>query len=152
MRLQRLKCRAARYGFETEILTRAAWAGVPIREVAVSCAYSVPQGRVTHFRPWRDSFAGAGMHILLLVRSIMPWPIARIVDADDLDDDGFTGTLWRRFLRWVSPRPRLAGRATDPRERPRFAAGLAARRLHRQSAAVRRADDAEPLLPRGGCD
>src|SRR5690349_6960683 len=60
-----VRCRASRYGFETEILTRAAWAGYEVREVPVTCSY-LPHGqRVSHFRPWRDSFRAVPMHARL---------------------------------------------------------------------------------------
>src|SRR4051794_12803398 len=37
--LRLVNCRAGRYGFETEIITRAGWAGAGVREVPVSCTY-----------------------------------------------------------------------------------------------------------------
>jgi glycosyltransferase involved in cell wall biosynthesis len=67
--IEPLACGAGRFGFETEILTRAAWAGVEIEQIAVACRYELPGGRVSHFRPWRDSLAAVGMHVKLLVQS-----------------------------------------------------------------------------------
>ena len=113
-----LRCHAGRYGYETEILTRAAWAGVPIEQTAVSCRYDLPEGRVSHFRPWRDSLAAAQMHIRLFCRSAFPWPTPRIGPAE-------TGTLWRRFVQWISPIRAWQAVRSDPAERPRFATGLA---------------------------
>ena len=66
-------CRAGRYGFETEILTRAAWAGYEVREVRVTCSY-LPHGqRVSHFRPWRDSFRAVPMHARLTSLALLDW-------------------------------------------------------------------------------
>lgn len=119
-----LRCRAGRYGFETEVLTRAAWAGVPIEQTPVRCAYTVPAGRVSHFRPWRDSLSAARMHVHLLLVSLTPWPERR--------DDGTgrgpapTGKIWRRLTAWLSPRRAWRAVRCDPRERSRFAAGVAA--------------------------
>jgi uncharacterized protein (DUF2062 family) len=96
--IERLPCRTERFNFETEILTRAAWAGIPIQECPVQCVYDLPDGRISHFRPWRDSLSSVGMHVRLLTT---------------------------RFLWWISPvRARRALR-DDPLERSRYAAGLA---------------------------
>lgn len=116
--MRTLRCSAGRYGYETEILTRAAWAGVPIEQVEVSCRYDVPEGRVSHFRPWRDSLAAAQMHIRLLFRSALPWPTPHPGTAK-------TGTLWHRFVQWVSPVRAWDAVRNDPAERPRLALGLA---------------------------
>jgi uncharacterized protein (DUF2062 family) len=116
-----LRCLSGRYGFETEILARAAWAGVAVVETGVTCVYDIPGGRVTHFRRWRDSLAGAGMHARLLLRSCVPWPVRRIGD----EAGGDSGTIWSRFCRWVSPWRAWRALRHDPRERSRFAAGLA---------------------------
>ena len=66
-------CRAGRYGFETEVLTRAGWAGYQVREVPVTCSY-LPHGqRVSHFQPWRDSFRAVGMHFRLHALALLDW-------------------------------------------------------------------------------
>jgi uncharacterized protein (DUF2062 family) len=111
--------RANRYGFETEVISRAAWAGLPIEQVAVTCKYDVQPGRVSHFRPWRDSLAAVGMHARLLLRSARPWPVRRLGDCRE------TGRLWTRLLRWMSPARAWRGVRHDPAERPRFAAAFA---------------------------
>lgn len=116
-----LRCRASRYGLETEVLTRAAWAGVPIVEVPVTCRYDVPEGRVTHFRKWRDSLAASWLHLRLLARAVAPWPVRRF-DADDCP----TGTPWARFYRWINPVTAWRTICNDAHDRSRFAAGLAA--------------------------
>jgi uncharacterized protein (DUF2062 family) len=68
-----MNCRASRYGFETEVITRAAWAGRAVREVPVSCSY-LPHGqRVSHFRPWVDSFRAVPMHARLMARALIRW-------------------------------------------------------------------------------
>jgi len=66
-----------RFGFETEILTRAAWAGCVIVEVPISSRYFPPGERVTHFRPVMDSVRSVGMHLRLLLRAVVPWGRAR---------------------------------------------------------------------------
>ena len=71
--IEPLKCSAGRYGFESEILTRAAWAGIGIEQVKVNCIYDVPEGRVSHFRVCRDSLACGIMHLRLLTISLARW-------------------------------------------------------------------------------
>jgi glycosyltransferase involved in cell wall biosynthesis len=61
-----LKCQADRFGYETEIIARAAWAGCPIIEVPVSCRYFDGERRITHFRPGKDSLKALAMHSRLL--------------------------------------------------------------------------------------
>jgi uncharacterized protein (DUF2062 family) len=116
--LATLKCRADRYGYETEVLARYAWAGLPIRQVEVSCSYRVPEGRVTHYRPWKDSIAAGRMHVALLLRSCLPIPTPRY------GDEG-TGTVWHRFITWISPVRAWSAVRTDPAQRSRFATAFA---------------------------
>ncbi len=72
--IENVPCRAGRYGFETEIITRAAWAGYPVIEVPVTCKYFLPSERVSHFRPLRDGFRSFLMHARLTLRRLNPWP------------------------------------------------------------------------------
>ncbi|WP_428939664.1 DUF2062 domain-containing protein [Fontivita pretiosa] len=113
-----LKLRWGRYGLETEVLARAAWAGVPIRQVPVRCLYRLPLGRVTHFRPCRDSCAAAAMHAMLLGRSLLPWPARRLGRWP-------TGTMWWRLGRWLSPWRAWRAVRQSAAQRRRFAVGLA---------------------------
>ena len=94
-----LRCRAGRYGFETEIITRAAWAGCQIVEAPVRCRYFPPGYRVSHFRPWVDSWRGVGMHARLLARAL--WPARhRSWSADRNETHGWT---WRGLADWLNP-------------------------------------------------
>lgn len=93
-------CRAQHYGFETEILSRAGWAGCPVIEVPVRCRYLPLEVRVSHFRPWLDSIRAFGMHLRLLARALTPWPHRRWPGP-------VTVRPWRarlrQFLHWLSP-------------------------------------------------
>ena len=113
-----LKLRWGRYGLETEVLARAAWAGVAIRQVPVRCLYRLPLGRVTHFRPWCDSCAAAVMHAMLLGRSLLPWPARRLGGWP-------TGTTWWRLGQWLSPWRAWRAARESAVQRRRLAAGLA---------------------------
>ena len=71
-----LRCRARRYGYETEIITRAIWAGWEIREMPARCRYFPRGERMSHFRPWLDTARSVGMHARLLLTSptLLSWP------------------------------------------------------------------------------
>jgi glycosyltransferase involved in cell wall biosynthesis len=68
--IARVPAKAGRFGFETEVVTRLAWAGCEILESPVRCIYEVPGGRLSHFRPVWDSLAAVGMHGRLMVKSL----------------------------------------------------------------------------------
>ena len=89
---------SARYGFETEIITRCAWAGVRIVETPIRCIYDVPGGRVSHFRPVVDSLRAVRMHAWLLLRSVHAWPVPKLAPTKVA-----TGTIAERTMRWMNP-------------------------------------------------
>lgn len=68
------RSKEARYAFESEILVRAAWAAVPIREVPVKSAYPPGQAHVTHFRRVADSGRFLALHMRLTLRALLPLP------------------------------------------------------------------------------
>jgi glycosyltransferase involved in cell wall biosynthesis len=53
----------SRMEFDTEILVRLDWAGVPIRNLPIPVSY--PPDGVSHFRPWRDNVRISWMHTRL---------------------------------------------------------------------------------------
>jgi len=72
-----LSLREAGFPFEVEVVVKAAWAGIPIREVPVSADYSPPGGRVSHFRLGRDNLRLALLNTRLTLRSALPVPHRR---------------------------------------------------------------------------
>jgi glycosyltransferase involved in cell wall biosynthesis len=118
--LTHAKCRAERFGFETEVLTRAGWAGCEIREVPVSCRYAHPDEHLSHFKPWRDSFGMVPMHARLVGRAILPWPHRKLESARVAKE-----RAWKEWARWFSPKrawKELREQRTAPTE---MATGLA---------------------------
>ena len=69
-----------RYDFEVEVLTRAAWAGLPILAVEVSVHYPPDGERVSHFHQFRDNFRLTCLHTRLVTRALLPWPHRRLVE------------------------------------------------------------------------
>jgi predicted LPLAT superfamily acyltransferase len=53
-----------RMTFDTEIIVRLHWRGVPVLNAPVAVTY--PEDGVSHFRPWADTLALIGMHRRLL--------------------------------------------------------------------------------------
>ncbi len=43
-----------KYEFEIEVMVRASWNGIAIREVPIAVFYPKKEERITHFRPFRD--------------------------------------------------------------------------------------------------
>ena len=114
-----LGCCGSRYGFETEVLSRAGWRGVGVMETPIRCIYRVPGGRTTHFRAFGDTAAAIGMHAGLLGRALLVGPAPA-----EGEGEGWTGTIPRRLARWFSPR-RLRGMARgDAASRERLAASV----------------------------
>lgn len=124
-----VRCGAGRFGFETEIVTRAAWAGCPVVEPPVACLYLPPGERVSHLNPFLDTLRAVGMHARLLARALLPWP--RHPQWPPRDVAGSAppsqprGGLGRRFLRWIDPREGWRQARRDRVSRETFSAGLA---------------------------
>lgn len=119
-----LGARASRYAFETEIIVRAAWAGVRIVEVPISGMYQVPGGRVTHFRKGRDSWGSLCLHARLISRSMLPGDPVPRVDTTRPRDPAI-GTILHRAGWWLGPRRLMLMVRGDVRARERFAASVA---------------------------
>jgi hypothetical protein len=64
--VEAVECQAGHFGFETEIIVRCAWEGATVTSLPVSCKYFPIGERISHFRPWRDSFRAVAMHARLI--------------------------------------------------------------------------------------
>ncbi len=78
-RVAGLHCSGSRYEYEIDILIKAAWARVPVKQVPIRLLYQPAPERVSHFRPVRD-FARISVvnSRAALTRIFMPW---RFIDA-----------------------------------------------------------------------
>lgn len=79
MVLEQLRLGQKHYSFEVEVLVKAAWAGVELREVPISVYYPPAGERVSHFRAVRDNFRLTLLNTHLTLRSVVPWPHRKIV-------------------------------------------------------------------------
>jgi glycosyltransferase involved in cell wall biosynthesis len=115
-----IKCQAERFGFETEIITRAGWAGCELREVPVSCRYDHPDQHLSHFKPWRDSFRAVPMHARLVARAFVPWPHRKLAKAQRARQ-----ARWQELARWFSPKRAWRELREQPDGPHELATGLA---------------------------
>ena len=120
-----VRASAGRYGFETEIVTRAGWARCPVVEVPVTCRYLVPGERVTHLNPVLDTLRAIGMHARLLARALLPWPRHPRWPEQRESDPAPRKSLHRRLLDWFNPAEAWRQVKRDRVSREAFAAGLA---------------------------
>ena len=102
---------ASRYGFETQVISRAGWFGVAVVRVPIRSIYVVAGGRTTHFRLVYDTALAVRMHAALLGRALFFVRADRALEhASDRSAgraDGSvgarTGSIPRRLMRWLSP-------------------------------------------------
>jgi uncharacterized protein (DUF2062 family) len=121
--IRSVRCRSGRFGYEAEMITRAAWAGCPIAEVPVNTRYLPPGQRVSHFNPWWDSVLGVLTHLWLVGREMSPLPHRRYHPGDLPPASRVT---LGEILSWLNPLRawrELRGGAVDRNE---LAAALAA--------------------------
>jgi glycosyltransferase involved in cell wall biosynthesis len=61
-----------RMAFDSEILVRAVWAGIPLQFIPIQVSY--PEGGKSHFRYWRDNLEISWMHTRLLIGMLLRSP------------------------------------------------------------------------------
>ena len=100
--ISQMKFRGCRYDFEVEVLTRAVWGGLGIREVPIQVIYPPPEERVSHFNKGWDNFLLTHRHAMLISRRMFPWPHKQFVKRDKFSvlsmirhPGAFFGTLIR---------------------------------------------------------
>lgn len=89
--LEQLKLREKGFAFEVEVLVKAAWAGVKLKEVDVSVYYPPANERISHFHVFRDNLRLTLLNTKLTLRSIAPVPHRQIFD---LAEDNGKVSVW----------------------------------------------------------
>lgn len=77
--VQRLALDQDRYAFEVEVLVKAAWAGIALRDVPISVYYPPAAERVSHFHKLTDNLRLSLLNTRLTIRSSLPWPHQKLV-------------------------------------------------------------------------
>ncbi len=73
-----LNVKARRFQFEVEVLAKAGWQGLPVREVPISVDYHPGAPRISHFRPFIDFCRNTGTFArLIFQRIVVPRAIRR---------------------------------------------------------------------------
>ena len=75
-----LNLRERRYSFEIEVLVKAAWAGIELREIDISIYYPSPAERVSHFHLFWDNLRLSLLNARLIMRAVIPLPHRKIGD------------------------------------------------------------------------
>jgi glycosyltransferase involved in cell wall biosynthesis len=96
--LSQLKLKGSFYDFETEVLTKAAWAGLKFKSVEVDVHYPEPHHRVSSFRPFLDNLRISHMHVCLVFRRLLPIPHKRLVPVTE---KAFDSKLLRHPIKFM---------------------------------------------------
>ncbi len=76
---------SSHYNFEIEVLTKAAWAGITLKNVPVRVWYPENQDdRVSSFRPFLDNFRITLINIHLVGLRMLPFPHRKLAGATDV--------------------------------------------------------------------
>lgn len=65
--LLKMKLICKRYNLETEVLVRAAWAGIEFKSIPIKTYYPESHLRISHFKPIRDNLRISLVHLLFVV-------------------------------------------------------------------------------------
>ena len=71
------------YSFEVEVLVKAAWAGVTIKDIDISVHYPPPKKRLSHFKLFLDNLRLTHLNTKLTLRSFLPVPHKKIIKKND---------------------------------------------------------------------
>lgn len=78
-----LKLHDRGYSFEVEVLVKAAWAGIEIKEVDISVYYPPSSDRISHFHLVKDNLALSLLNTKLTLRAVLPLPHKRFIPTPD---------------------------------------------------------------------
>ncbi len=81
--ISKMKLNGNYYDFEVEILARAVWAGLKLKEVPVNVFYPEARLRVSSFHPFIDNLRISLMHARLIGRRLVPLPYPRVVPLEN---------------------------------------------------------------------
>ncbi|MBF0119101.1 MAG: DUF2062 domain-containing protein [Desulfobacterales bacterium] len=81
--LEQLKLTEKHYSFEVEVLVKALWAGITIKEVNISVYYPPKELRVSHFKKIKDNYRIARINTKLTMRAMLPLPHKKIVNLSN---------------------------------------------------------------------
>ena len=80
--LENLTLSEQHYSFEVEVLVKAAWAGVTIKDIDISVHYPPPEKRISHFKLFGDNMRLTHLNTKLTLRSFLPIPHKKIINKN----------------------------------------------------------------------
>lgn len=86
-RLSNIKFITPRYEFEVEVLVRAAWSGITVRNIPIKVYYPPQEERVSHFRPLRDFTRISILNSFLVLTALLayyPWKFVRALTKENI--------------------------------------------------------------------
>ncbi|MCP3944563.1 MAG: DUF2062 domain-containing protein [Desulfobacteraceae bacterium] len=86
--LQELNLAQTRYDFEIEVLVKACWAGVLIKDLDISVHYPPKEKRISHFQLIADNARLTHLNTKLTIRSFIPWPHKNIGEKKPRQQSG----------------------------------------------------------------
>ena len=86
-RMKGMRFLTRRYEFEVEVLVRAAWRGIAVRNIPVNVFYPEKDERVTHFRPGKDFTRISILNTFLVLGALLfyyPWRFLRSLTKENI--------------------------------------------------------------------
>ena len=77
--LKEIKVEGRHYDFEAEVLTRAVWSGLELKQVGIKVFYPPAESRISSFRPFLDNLRISLMHARLVGRQLLPLPHQKLI-------------------------------------------------------------------------
>ncbi len=86
-KIRGIKFITGKYEFELEVIVKAAWRGINVRNVPVRVFYPSAEERVSHFRPWRDFTRISLLNTVLVLIALLwyyPWRTVRLINKENI--------------------------------------------------------------------
>ena len=85
--ISQIKTFASSYNYEIEILVKAVWKGLNVKEIPIKTFYPESSKRVSHFKPYLDNFRLSNTHAMLIGRRLLPIPVKKFFKKENNDID-----------------------------------------------------------------
>lgn len=86
-RMKGMRFMTRRYEFEVEVLVRAAWRGITVRNIPIHVFYPEKSERVSHFRPGKDFTRISILNTFLVLGALLyyyPWRFVRSLTRENI--------------------------------------------------------------------
>jgi glycosyltransferase involved in cell wall biosynthesis len=100
-RLQNFTFFTRKFEFEIEVLVRAAWAGIPVKEIPVKVFYAEPGKRISHFRPFKDFTRISILNTVLVTIALLYIKPRDFIRS--LFTKAFWKDLWQKLINPAEP-------------------------------------------------